>query len=140
MAPAQKHLEVCEEPIHTQLKLRFITHENNVKNDVHSKNNNTVVKSGDSEVNTDPDFDIMKYEAMDFKAKIRWPDTIVQISLHLVTIYAACLILTNQVKLYTILFGKLLVLFIILIIGLNIFSNLKELQNTFKSYPILLYL
>lgn len=105
MAPAQKHVEVCEEPIHTQMKLRFITHENDVKNNVHSKNN-TVVKNDDSEMNADPDFDIMKYEAMDFKAQIRWPDTIVQISLHTVTLYAVYLIITNQVKLYTILFGK----------------------------------
>lgn len=106
MAPAQKHLEVCEEPLHTQMKLRFITHENNVKNGVHCKNNNTVVKNGEIEMNADPDFDIMKYEAMDFQAKIRWPDTIAQISLHSVTIYGVYLIITNQVKLYTILFGK----------------------------------
>lgn len=116
MAPAQKHVEVCEDPINTQLKLRFITHENNgvVKNGVQCKNNNTVKNNGDSEVNTDPDFDIMQYEAMDFKAKIRWPDTIVQISLHTVAIYALYLIISNQVKLYTVLFGKLLVLFVYL--------------------------
>lgn len=106
MAPAQKHVDVCEEPIHAQMKLRFITHENNVKNDVHYKNINTVVKSGDSEMNADPDFDLLKYEAMDFKAQIRWPDTIVQISLHTLTVYGMYLIITNQVKLYTVLFGK----------------------------------
>ncbi|XP_026315777.1 acyl-CoA desaturase 1-like [Hyposmocoma kahamanoa] len=105
MAPAQKHVEVCEEPIHTQMKLRFITQENKVKNGVHCKNNNTVVENDDSEINTDPDFDIMKYEAMDFKAKIRWPDTIVQISLHTLTLYGVYLIITNQVKVYTVLFA-----------------------------------
>lgn len=52
------------------------------------------------------EFDINFYEKIEFKSRIRWPDLLVQISLHLVSIYSLYLILTNQVKLYTLLFGK----------------------------------
>lgn len=105
MAPAQKNVELCDQPIDTQIKLRLLKDGNKVKNGVYD-NNNTVVINGDSDMNADPDFDIMKYEAMEFTAKIRWPDTFAQLSLHLCTLYGVFLILTNQVKLYTILFGK----------------------------------
>ncbi|CAG4985906.1 unnamed protein product [Colias eurytheme] len=68
-------------------------------------NNNTVKQSeSDSVSEKSEDFDLDKYEAMDFKAQIRWPDLVVQISLHLVSIYGLYLILTNQVKFFTILF------------------------------------
>ncbi|XP_022123202.2 LOW QUALITY PROTEIN: acyl-CoA Delta-9 desaturase [Pieris rapae] len=50
------------------------------------------------------DFDISFYESIEFKPQIRWPDLLVQISLHSVAIYGLCLILMNQVKFYTLLF------------------------------------
>lgn len=103
MAPAQANIDVREQP---QLKMRLPTNsdENHVKD---CDNNNTVKTNKPSEdICSEIDFDLAKYEAMDFKPQIRWPDLIVQVLLHLVTLYGMYLIITNNVKIYTILFGK----------------------------------
>lgn len=101
MAPAQQHMEMCNEEMkQSEPKI----YKNNEKD---FENNNTVLENSASDkVTCDTDFDIKKYEAMKFNAQIRWPDLIVQILLHLVSIYGLYLIISNQVKLLTILFGK----------------------------------
>nr|QLI61964.1 desaturase 9 [Streltzoviella insularis] len=109
MAPAQQHIEACDEPVHSQIKMRLIEDDNdkyNFENDTKDcDNNNAVIQNIASEqVSSDMDFDLSKYEAMDFKPRVKWPDLIVQVSLHLVTIYGLYLVITNRVKFLTILF------------------------------------
>lgn len=102
MAPAQQHMAMCNEEMKQSEPKIYKT--NNVKD---FENNNTMLENSASDkVTSDSDFDIKKYEAMKFNAQIRWPDLIVQILLHLVSIYGLYLIISNQVKLLTILFGK----------------------------------
>ncbi|KAJ2942659.1 hypothetical protein O0L34_g2130 [Tuta absoluta] len=106
MPPAQQKVNVCEEEMHPRLKLRLAAHDlNSEQENCDNENNNSVENSASEKVNNDKDFDIEKYEAMEFVAQIRWPDLIVQVSLHLVSIYGLYLILSNQVKFYTILFA-----------------------------------
>lgn len=108
MAPAQQNIEVCTEVMEPELELRLTSDgckdENNVE---HSKNNNTVKQNNilNEKTNNETDFDISKYEAMEFTPRIRWPDLVVQVSLHLVSIYGIFLIVTNEVKLLTTLFA-----------------------------------
>lgn len=104
MAPAQQNIEMCGEEMNSELKMSPHTYKNGKVAQL--ENNNTVLRDSDSVVTSDSDFDIKKYEAMEFKAQWRWPDLTVQILLHLVSLYGLYLIISNQVKVYTILFGK----------------------------------
>ncbi|KAH9632277.1 hypothetical protein HF086_010202 [Spodoptera exigua] len=108
MAPAQKHVQMCGDEIQSGLKISPVTYDADKLNESPQyENNNTVLRnSANEKVNSDADFDISKYEAIDFKAKFRWPDLTVQILLHLVSIYGLYLTFSNQVKLLTLLFGK----------------------------------
>lgn len=100
MAPAQQNVEMCTEEMHPNLKKRPSNY-----GDVVCENNNTVLQNSDCDkVKIETDFDISKYEAMEFTPRFRWPDLIVQISLHLVSIVGFYLILSNQVRFFTILF------------------------------------
>ncbi|KAM3964178.1 stearoyl-CoA desaturase 5 [Aphomia sociella] len=107
MAPAQQNVEVCAEPTHAQIKMRLTTSDYKSDNCVNDcDNNNSVLRESTSDkINSDTDFDIRKYEAMEFRPQIRWPDLLVQISLHLVSVYGLILILLNQVKFFTTLFA-----------------------------------
>lgn len=101
MAPAQKNVDICEELVHIKMRPNV----NAVKSDkelADCENNNNKVKKCDDKDNDE--FDIAKYEAMEFVPQIRWPDFIVQLSLHLVSLYGFYLLLTNKLQLYTILF------------------------------------
>ncbi|XP_068632944.1 acyl-CoA Delta-9 desaturase-like isoform X2 [Battus philenor] len=70
------------------------------------ENNNTVIHDDAGEkINTDKDFDISKYESMEFRAYIKWIDLMVQLSLHLFTMYGLFLIITNRVRFYTTIFA-----------------------------------
>ncbi|CAG9785487.1 unnamed protein product [Diatraea saccharalis] len=105
MAPAQQDVLMCKESVQSQIKIRHIDSEFKIENGDVSENNNVVAKNGASdETNSDKDFDLSKYEAMEFTARIKWPDLIVQLVLHLVSIYGLYLTLTFQVKILTILF------------------------------------
>lgn len=106
MAPAQKNIEACNS-MPSQLKMRLMPLDNKVDNIEQCDNNNSV-NTISEKVNIDSEFDLEKYEAMDFRAKIRWPDLIVQVLLHLVSIYGLYLILTFKVKIFTVLFGEYL--------------------------------
>ncbi|CAH2108170.1 unnamed protein product [Euphydryas editha] len=53
---------------------------------------------------SESNIDLAKYEAMKFTPRIRWPDLIVQVTLHLVTIYGIYLILIGEVMFFTIVF------------------------------------
>ncbi|CAH0581234.1 unnamed protein product [Chrysodeixis includens] len=120
MAPAQQHMEICNEGMQSEPKI----YKNNDVKDY--ENNNTVLKNSASDkVTSDTDFDIKKYEAMKFNAQIRWPDLIVQILLHLVSIYGLYLIISNQVKLLTILF----VVFTIYTSGFGITAGVHRLWS-----------
>lgn len=55
------------------------------------------------------DFDLAKYEDSEFRSRIKWPDLIVQVLLHTVSIYGVFLIVTREAKLYTALFGKFII-------------------------------
>nr|ARD71178.1 desaturase [Spodoptera exigua] len=107
MAPAQKHVQMCGDEIQSGLKISPVTYDADKLNEgPQYENNNTVLRnSANDKVNSDADFDISKYEAIDFKAKFRWPDLTVQILLHLVSIYGLYLTFSNQVKILTLLFA-----------------------------------
>ncbi|XP_049868582.1 (11Z)-hexadec-11-enoyl-CoA conjugase-like [Pectinophora gossypiella] len=101
MAPAQQNVEVCDESLHPEIKMR-IAYRN--KNEVeHCENNNSVLPASEK-VNSETEFNIEEYEAMDFVAQIRWPDLMAQVSLHLVSLYGLYLIFTCQVMVYTLIF------------------------------------
>lgn len=104
MAPAQQNVEMCDEKMQSDLKRRPASLQ---RDDVVNENNNKVLRDSDfDKVTSDTDFDISKYEAMEFTPQIKWPDLIVQISLHLVSIVGLYLIVSNQIRIYTTLFGK----------------------------------
>lgn len=105
MAPTEQNIE--DSGIQQQnLKKRVNNGLDKFQNEVTCvDNNNTVIEKSDSAEKSDI-FDIDKYEAMEFTAQWRWPDTIVQILLHAVSFYAVYLILTLQVKFLTIFVGK----------------------------------
>nr|AGO45842.1 acyl-CoA desaturase HvirKSVE [Heliothis virescens] len=103
MAPAQQNIEMCDENMHSEIKIRHPAYKNDKVGQF--ENNNTVLRDSASEVKSDSEFDLKKYEAMEFKAQIRWPDLTVQVLLHLVSIYGLYLMICNQVKLLTILFA-----------------------------------
>ncbi|XP_037298042.1 stearoyl-CoA desaturase 5 isoform X2 [Manduca sexta] len=105
MAPAQQNDDVCN-AIDTQLKMRLIPDEYKSDNTVTCyENNNTLLQDSTNEkTKSETDFDINKYEAMEFRPRIKWPDLTVQVLLHLVTIYGLYLIITFQVKFFTVLF------------------------------------
>ncbi|OWR47309.1 desaturase [Danaus plexippus plexippus] len=67
----------------------------------------------------------MKYEALEFKPRIKWPDLLVQLCLHSTTVYGFYLILVNRVKLYTILF----VFFTIYTSGFGITAGVHRLWS-----------
>ncbi|CAH2245033.1 (11Z)-hexadec-11-enoyl-CoA conjugase [Pararge aegeria] len=100
MAPALQNVDhFLDED--SQIKMRLL--EDSYKLD--NENNNTDLKREvNDKMSGDMDFDIVKYEAMEFRAQIRWPDLIVQVSLHCVSIYGFYLMITNQVKFLTTLF------------------------------------
>lgn len=103
MAPAEQNVEMCGESM-KNMKGRSETCE---KSYVPYKNNNTVLQNSEcKKLTSDVDFDLEKYEKMNFVPQIRWPDFIVQISLHLVSIFGLYLVISNQVRIYTTLFGK----------------------------------
>lgn len=105
MAPTEQNIEDAG-AVHSQLKKRLSNGYYKSENSVPCfENNNTVLQNSVREKDNEA-FDINKYEAMEFKAKFRWPDLTVQILLHLVSIYAVYLILSLQVKILTVLFGK----------------------------------
>ncbi|XP_053612496.1 (11Z)-hexadec-11-enoyl-CoA conjugase-like [Plodia interpunctella] len=106
MAPAQSNV-IAQDQMHRQLKMRLIPRDQDCdKCDNTCDNNNSVLHnySGSEKINSEAEFDLSKYEAIEFRPRIRWPDLTVQISLHLVAIYGLFLILTNQIKFYTLLF------------------------------------
>ncbi|XP_050346626.1 acyl-CoA Delta-9 desaturase [Nymphalis io] len=87
-------------------EFHFIDNDYKVNDDKQFDNNNTLLRRDTSHgINSDTNFDIVKYEAMEFKSRIKWPDLLVQVTLHLVTIYGAYLILTNKVKFLTTIFA-----------------------------------
>lgn len=99
MAPAQQDVHMCGDTAQPQIKMRL--KDNNNKSE-------SEVNGGDYPVFQNSDFDISAYEAMEFRPSIRWPDLLVQLALHLVSIYGIYLILSFQVRFYTIFFGKYL--------------------------------
>ncbi|XP_059047389.1 stearoyl-CoA desaturase 5-like [Achroia grisella] len=107
MAPTQQNVDACDDPTHAQIKMRLLSSDYKSDNCVNNyDNNNSVLRDNVSDkINNETDFDISKYEAMEFRPQIKWPDLTVQISLHLVSIYGLFLIVTNEVKLYTVLFA-----------------------------------
>ncbi|XP_073949445.1 acyl-CoA Delta-9 desaturase-like isoform X3 [Choristoneura fumiferana] len=123
MAPAQKNIEACNS-MPSQLKMRLMPLNSKVNNSAQCENNNSVNTISDK-VNIDAEFDLEKYEAMDFKAKIRWPDLIVQVLLHLVSIYGLYLTLTFKAKLLTVLY----VFFTIYTSGFGITAGVHRLWS-----------
>lgn len=104
MAPAVQNVDSILDT-DSQIKIKLLDRDNN-NYKVNSANDETVVKRNVNGEVSDIDFDIGKFEATEFKAQIRWPDLIVQVLLHSVTIYGFFLILTNRVKFLTTLFGE----------------------------------
>ncbi|XP_072938676.1 acyl-CoA Delta-9 desaturase-like [Epargyreus clarus] len=105
MAPAQKNVDVIDE---AELKMGLLKNNYLLKNVKQCENNNTVLEESESlseKVHGDIDFDIGAYEAMEFTPRIKWPDLIVQVSLHLVSVYGLYLIVTNKVYFLTTLFA-----------------------------------
>ncbi|KPI92675.1 Acyl-CoA Delta(11) desaturase [Papilio xuthus] len=105
MAPAQQNVvDVCETG-EAQLKMRLL--DNGFKDSSSVKvieNNNVILKDASEKMNSDKDFDISVYESMEFRPRIRWPDLLVQLSLHLVSIYGLFLMVTNNIRFYTTIF------------------------------------
>ncbi|XP_013178743.1 PREDICTED: stearoyl-CoA desaturase 5-like isoform X1 [Papilio xuthus] len=105
MAPAQQNVvDVCETG-EAQLKMRLL--DNGFKDSSSVKvieNNNVIFKDASEKMNSDKDFDISVYESMEFRPRIRWPDLLVQLSLHLVSIYGLFLMVTNNIRFYTTIF------------------------------------
>lgn len=100
MAPTEQN--IGDGDIEAKLRLK------SDKSKLTFENNNTVIPKSD--VKQNDMFDLSKYEAMEFEAQWRWPDTIVQLLLHTTSLYAVYLILTLQVKFLTIFFGEYLFL------------------------------
>lgn len=71
----------------------------------HIQNNNTLLAQDYSDRTNDADFNISNYETVEFRPQIKWPDLIVQVMLHLVTIYGCFLVITNEVRFLTTLFA-----------------------------------
>lgn len=105
MAPAQQNVIECPEVMDCQLRVRLTQDRKQEQDGKNCENNNTVREENYSD-KINKDFDIAKYEAMEFTPQIRWPDLIVQILLHLVSLFGVYLIITNEVRFYTTLFGK----------------------------------
>ncbi|CAG4971582.1 unnamed protein product [Parnassius apollo] len=104
MAPAQQNVDVCDGGgANMRLTPKSFKGSSDTKL---CENNNPVLQedSASEKFNSDKDFDVSQYEAMEFRARIRWPDLIVQIFLHVTTMYGLFLICTNSVKFYTTLF------------------------------------
>ncbi|KAL0880737.1 hypothetical protein ABMA27_001949 [Loxostege sticticalis] len=95
MAPAQQDVHMCGDTAQPQIKMRLKGNNNKSESEVNG---------GDYPVFQNSDFDISAYEAMEFRPSIRWPDLLVQLALHLVSIYGIYLILSFQVRFYTIFF------------------------------------
>lgn len=106
MAPAQQDVHICGNAVQSQIKMRLIDSDNKSESEVKCENNNPVLHKSGEKNYIDTDFDVSKYEAIEFTPRIKWPDLIVQLALHLVSIYGLYMILSFQVKFFTILFGK----------------------------------
>lgn len=98
MAPTEQNVKSMETIPLSKVRL--------IDKSEHVLNNNTILPQEISDKVNDIDFNISKYEAMKFRPRIKWPDLIVQVSLHLVTVYGFFLVITNEVKYLTVLFGK----------------------------------
>ncbi|XP_046962313.1 acyl-CoA Delta-9 desaturase-like [Vanessa cardui] len=104
MAPTVQHYKMITMDLDKEL--HFMDNDYKINDEKKFENNNTLLRKDTSDdTNSDTDFDIAKYEAMEFRSRIKWPDLLAQLSLHLVTIYGAYLILTNRVKFLTIIFA-----------------------------------
>ncbi|XP_069356423.1 acyl-CoA Delta-9 desaturase-like isoform X3 [Maniola hyperantus] len=102
MAPALQNVDSLLDS-DSQIKIKRLLDDGSK---LHNVNNNAVPKQYvNDKISDDMDFDIVKYENMEFRAQIRWPDSIVQVLLHTVTIYGFYLILTNKVNFLTTLFA-----------------------------------
>ncbi|KAG7306383.1 hypothetical protein JYU34_009009 [Plutella xylostella] len=97
MSPGQQCVTACDVSIKNGLPYSGYKDEN--------QNNSPVTKKASDEEVNPKEFDISVYEALDFKAQIRWPDLIVQVLLHLVSLCGLYLIITNSVRFYTTLFA-----------------------------------
>ncbi|XP_050673956.1 acyl-CoA Delta-9 desaturase-like [Leptidea sinapis] len=99
MPPALQNVDMLHSDSHFEAHIK----DTYKIDDVKSVNNN-VLDRNESVSDMYDDFNLAEYEAMDFQAQIRWPDLIVQIALHTVSLLGFLLIMTNQVKLWTIIF------------------------------------
>ncbi|XP_041988359.1 acyl-CoA Delta-9 desaturase-like [Aricia agestis] len=73
------------------------------------ESNTVILKTVDKNVNNEDnevfgDFDIRKYESIEFKSRIKWLDCSVQVLLHTVSLYGLFCVITNQPRFYTTLF------------------------------------
>ncbi|XP_045534746.1 acyl-CoA Delta-9 desaturase [Papilio machaon] len=126
MAPAQQNVvDVCEAGV-AQIKMRLL--DNSFKDSSGVKvieNNNVIHKDASEKMNSDKDFDISVYESMEFRPRIKWPDLLVQLSLHLVSMYGLFLMVTNNVRFYTTIF----VFATIFVSGLGITAGVHRLWS-----------
>ncbi|CAG9113400.1 unnamed protein product [Plutella xylostella] len=90
MSPGQQCVTACDVEIKNGLPYSGYKDEN--------QNNSPVTKKASDEEVNPKEFDISVYESMDFKAQIRWPDLIVQVLLHLVSLCGLCLVITNSIN------------------------------------------
>ncbi|CAH0407058.1 unnamed protein product [Chilo suppressalis] len=106
MAPAQQDVTMREESVQPLIKIRDLKSEYSSENGIDCFDNNNIVikKRPSDDIFSDKDFDLSQYEAMEFTPRIRWPDLIVQLALHSLSIYGLYLVLTFEVKFFTILF------------------------------------
>lgn len=103
MTPTAQNVESLETVTQTKMHL--------INKFEHIQNNNTISAQDYSDKINDMDFNITNYEAMEFRPQIKWPDLIVQVMLHLVTIYGCFLVLISEVRFLTILFGKYILIY-----------------------------
>lgn len=106
MAPAQQNVvDVCEAG-EAQIKIRLLDNCYKDSSGLKVIENNNVIREDPSEKTNSDNFDISVYESVEFRPRIKWPDLLVQLSLHLVSVYGLFLMLTNSVRFYTTIFGK----------------------------------
>ncbi|GBP66226.1 Acyl-CoA desaturase 4 [Eumeta japonica] len=108
MTPAAQPTQACDASAHPNGGPAYRTMCDSETRDFECDNNNTTTdnhKASDKLVESDTEFDIAKYEAMEFTPKIRWPDLAAQTLLHSVSLYALYLMFTMKLKFYTVLFG-----------------------------------
>ncbi|XP_013142870.1 PREDICTED: stearoyl-CoA desaturase 5-like isoform X2 [Papilio polytes] len=104
MAPAQQNVvDVCEAG-EAQIKMRLLDNCYKDSSGLKVIENNNVIREDASEKTNSDNFDISVYESVEFRPRIKWPDLLVQLSLHLVSVYGLFLMLTNSVRFYTTIF------------------------------------